>query len=313
MIRSLYLINEESHNELTHQLSLKMTLTLGLLIEGEIVRLSPRSFQTQTASKYLWKFTTLMVVVFAVFMASYYQYAPLNTVRSYFRDAVSPIAGFFQSFYHSSSRFIEKGKDFFTSYQQLKELKAENVALKKWQYTALALMSENKALRKQVSALPEDLSQPLLTVRLLTAPTLASTQRVIIQGGKKDGIAVGQPVTTSEGLIGRVTEAGDKTSEVLLITDDLSRIPVMLEPSHQQVILSGYQGQYLSFHHLEKEAELQPGSRVFTSGKGGKFPPGLFIGTVQQHYSKLIVQPASDWRKVEYVQILFQPEISMDE
>ena len=51
--------------------------------------------------------------------------------------------------------------------------------------------------------------------------------------------AKGQIALDASGLVGRVTEVGDRSARVLLVTDMNSRIPVMLEASRAKAILVG--------------------------------------------------------------------------
>jgi rod shape-determining protein MreC len=268
----------------------------------------PRFLQHQIFHKYLLRVFATIICASAILLGSFYELPSVAKIRGSLRDSIAPAMQFFQILSQSCTQFVREGGEFFTSFKKLKQLQTENDELRKWEHTALALISENKALRKQVKALATTVTVPILTARLLTFPSPMSRQRVIIQGGKRDGIVVGQPVMTSEGLLGRIIEVGRKTSEVLLITDEQSRVPVILEPSHQQAILAGHEGKHLTLQHLEKETVVEAGARVLTSGKGGIFPPGLYIGNVKPHNSELVVHPACDWKNIEYVQVLVQLE-----
>src|SRR5580704_12656089 len=62
---------------------------------------------------------------------------------------------------------------------------------------------------------------------------------LIVTAGKVDGVREGMAAMTGDGLIGRVIEAGDWSSRVLLITDLNSRIPVTVAGSGERAILAG--------------------------------------------------------------------------
>ena len=38
----------------------------------------------------------------------------------------------------------------------------------------------------------------------------------------------------------------------------------------------------IGLNYLSKQANLQPGQKVFSSGAGGVFPPGVFIGVIKE-------------------------------
>lgn len=269
-------------------------------------------FQNVTFSRYLSGLFALTFVVSLVFAASLSENKTMQKTRTYLREVISPVLDLYQNLTHTADKVFDQGKDILMTQSQLNALREEIEDLRKWKNVALSLMTENKALRKQVNALSEDHDYPYLTARVLTYPSETGSHRIIIQAGAKDGIKEGMPVITAEGLIGRVVDTGRHSSEVLLITDARSKIPVILEPIHQQAILSGDQDNSLVLDHLENEVEVATGMHVLTSGKGGNFPPGLFIGLTTIEDSKLVVYPNMNWTNLEYVQVLLQPDLDHD-
>ena len=62
----------------------------------------------------------------------------------------------------------------------------------------------------------------------------------------------------------------------------------------------------LDLNFLSKQANLQPGQKVYTSGVGGVFPPGLLLGTaksfrVRELDGQAQLIPAVDLSKLEDV------------
>ena len=70
-------------------------------------------------------------------------------------------------------------------------------------------------------------ARPVKSARVVGDVGGAFAQSVIITAGASSGVTKGQVVMTGEGLVGRVTQAGNASSRVLLITDINSRIPVL--------------------------------------------------------------------------------------
>ena len=61
-----------------------------------------------------------------------------------------------------------------------------------------------------------------------------------------------------------------------------------VEGSREQGIVSGERiagavTPLLDLNFLSKQANLQPGQKVYTSGVGGVFPSGLLVGTVKEY------------------------------
>ena len=70
--------------------------------------------------------------------------------------------------------------------------------------------------------------------------------------------------------------------------------------------VSGSVTPVLELNFLTKQANLEPGRKVYTSGVGGVFPPGLLIGTVlsfrvRELDSQARITPAVDLSHLEDV------------
>ena len=93
----------------------------------------------------------------------------------------------------------------------------------------------------------------------------------------------GSAVVVPEGLVGRVTAVSPHTSEVTLVTDPSVKVSCAIgsgAASRVHGILSGGDSDGLFLRHLAPVVDMEPQSRVFTSGRGGVFPPGIDIGTL---------------------------------
>ena len=82
--------------------------------------------------------------------------------------------------------------------------------------------------------------------------------------------------------MGRTFHTTSATTELLLLTDINSQIPVFLGDTKEYAILAGDTTPSPVLKFLRMDAVVNVGDRVFTSGQGGLFPSGLFIGTVAQ-------------------------------
>ncbi|MBI2192306.1 MAG: rod shape-determining protein MreC [Planctomycetes bacterium] len=114
--------------------------------------------------------------------------------------------------------------------------------------------------------------------------------------GNEHGVEAGSPVTAGGALVGRVRAVGSKTSRVLLLVDPSFRAAVRLIPGKkparapdggQQTADSALHGLLLGVRpglcrveYVPRDASVQPGDTVVTSGLDGQFPPGLWVGQV---------------------------------
>ena len=87
------------------------------------------------------------------------------------------------------------------------------------------------------------------------------------------------------GIVGRVIEVGATYSKIRTMQNEDMRISVMVERTRDEGMLGGLiieNGQLigLKLYYLPKDADLQVGDTIVTSGLGGIFPKGLYVGKV---------------------------------
>ncbi len=144
--------------------------------------------------------------------------------------------------------------------------------------------------------------------------------RVIIDKGAKDGIkkddAVVQAVEIDEdivieGIIGRVVEVGDDWSKVISIIDGGSRLSFKVIRTQDGGIIRGSLEGEISGYFFDSEADVVNGDKLLTSGLGGVFIEGLYIGTIENVEKKadelirrVKIKPAIDFNNVYKVYII---------
>ena len=101
-----------------------------------------------------------------------------------------------------------------------------------------------------------------------------------LPGGRDREDWARRPVTTTDGLLGRVISASAKYARVLLVTDPASSVGAMVERTRRQGIVRGKDAGTLSLMFLPLQVDVRPGDRVITAGIDGVFPRGIPIGTI---------------------------------
>lgn len=106
-----------------------------------------------------------------------------------------------------------------------------------------------------------------------------------IDQGSEDGISVYDPVVTSEGLVGIISEVSQHYSTVETICSPNLSIGAESSEKKESGIVEGdvtltadYQCRMI---YLEKETTLKEGDLIVTSNSVGIFPQGYLIGSVQ--------------------------------
>jgi rod shape-determining protein MreC len=195
------------------------------------------------------------------------------------------------------------------SYARLKEqnqdLRRELQQMKAWREAALQLEQENAKLLD----LNKVRLDPALTV--VTGVVLADSgspfrQSVLLNvGAARDGIRDGWAVTDGLGLVGRISGVGQRSSRVLLLTDSASRVPVTIQPSGQDAMLTGDNSPLPVLDFIDAPEEVRPGDRVISSGDGGVFPAGLLVGSVVlARDGRLRLRLSADYERLEFLRVL---------
>lgn len=103
---------------------------------------------------------------------------------------------------------------------------------------------------------------------------------LIIDRGTADGIRTGMAVVNSSGVVGKVAEAGDRASKVMLLTDPGFSVPVLLQRARETALVSGSLSGLCRLRYIDDKANIQIGDQVITSQLSGAFPAGLLVGEV---------------------------------
>ena len=91
-------------------------------------------------------------------------------------------------------------------------------------------------------------------------------------------------VIASEGLVGFVISATDNTAKVQTILDSSSNTSSMISSSRESVVCKGMlEGKNeLKAVYLPTDAQIANGDSIETSGLGGIYPKGIFVGKVNR-------------------------------
>ena len=131
---------------------------------------------------------------------------------------------------------------------------------------------------------------------------------LILNRGIRDGVRKNMAVITAEGLVGRIYETYYSSSSVLVLMDADSRVSAVT--GNVSGIIRWDGGPYLRMYGLPLTNTPPVGGEVYTTGIGGVFPPGLFIGTIEstradeadvERYASVNVRPAVDFSRVQEV------------
>jgi rod shape-determining protein MreC len=159
---------------------------------------------------------------------------------------------------------------------------------------------------------------PKVTARVVSGPRSNFSHALEIDKGSDDGLAVGMPVATGGGLVGRITQVTGGSAQVELITDPEFRVGVRLSTTGELGTAEGRgRDQPLKVDSsIAPDSEVAEGTGVVTSGVDrSAFPPGIPVGTVSSARQgsgglalELVVEPLVEADQFSYVTVLqWQP------
>jgi len=155
-------------------------------------------------------------------------------------------------------------------------------------------LATNASLRKLLE-FKSRVSQPVIAATIIGKDPSAWFRSVIIDQGSNSGIMKGNPVVSSDGVVGQVFTISPNYSKVLLAIAPSSAIDVLLQKSRVRGILKGTGTLTYRLEYILKTAEVEEGEHVVTAGYGGVFPTGLPVGVV----SKIIKKPRGMFHEIE--------------
>jgi rod shape-determining protein MreC len=210
---------------------------------------------------------------------------------------------------------------------ELLDAKSENDELKKENERLRQLAIENQTSARAAERLdeiatyvggprfPEDFKAIVATV--VHRPSNPFTQEILISAGTDHGVVKYAPVTTSDGLVGLVTDVTDVSAKVTLITDQDSAVTAsILESNAWGIVQAGPSASTLVLDNVDKDELVDPGNLVVTAGWTTRkleslYPPGIPIGTVESVgqqdvdlYKRIQVTPLVDFDSLSEVVVL---------
>lgn len=169
---------------------------------------------------------------------------------------------------------------------------------------AAALRDENRRL-KALLDLKDCEPKPVAVARLIGSTSTSTRRFALLGAGRNQGVAVGMPVRSPLGLVGRVLETGDRTARVLLITDPESVVPVRRASDSVPAFATGRGDGTIQLRLINLGTNpLKVGDAFVTSGSGGLYWPGTAIAVVTRLTKDgAIARALSDPGTTEFVQV----------
>lgn len=202
----------------------------------------------------------------------------LGVVTTPVRNGINSFIGWAEGVYNYSFRYEEL-------LEENTRLRQRNAELEEEIRQGAADSKENERLRDLLGLREKrrDLVFESATVTARNSSNWAST--LTLSKGSDQGVAVGDCVVDQTGnLVGLIDQVGSNWSVMLTVVDANLEMGGTLARTDSAAILEGdfslmTQGK-LKLSYLPENTELITGDLVLTSGKGGTYPSGLVVGTI---------------------------------
>lgn len=204
-----------------------------------------------------------------------------SAARTASKEAVAPLAALMVIPLRSLEGVFTNISERATAFEKNEALKAEIAILRERQvrYENLAM---KVARYEAILGVDTETDVPLkkIAARAISESNGPFVRSLLLNVGRGDGVAFGNPGMSTDGLVGHIINVGPKSSRVLRLSDLNSRIPVASARSGATAILAGDNTLLPKLSFINEREDWRVGDRVISSGDDGALPRGLAIGEV---------------------------------
>ncbi len=176
----------------------------------------------------------------------------------------------------------------FTQFRSLSEknarLETEVKALKDERSRLLAYKIQNLRLQSLLELKAQLPGPTKISARVIARDPNNWGEKVILDRGSQDGVSENMVAVTPEGLVGKVSQVGQRSSTLSLVGSEGLAVPVALADSEMYGIMRTDKMLRSVIKYISFDVAIKPGQLVVTSGLGDIYPGGLAVGRVERTY-----------------------------
>ncbi len=225
---------------------------------------------------------------------------------------INDFSAFTTEFWYSVRKMKELKQELLTAYGKIQLLQDAGIEIE-------TLRRENEQLRALL-AYKKAIPYSTVPAEIIASDPKAYFNTIIADKGLTDGVEVNMPVIAYQdgksGTVGKVIETGPTTCKILLMSDDNSYISAMLYGTGYTGLARGMgrSTPYLTYLYVDRNAMVNFGDLVVTSGQGGVFPKGITVGAVISvvdakygvYYKEIKIAPFIDLARLDSVFIILK-------
>ena len=254
---------------------------------------------------------TIILLIILVFISN----LKLNKF-SYIENAFSNIIMPIQSGITYIKNKLTGNDEYFATIDGLKEenqqLKQKNTELEEELRQLEIIQAENSTLKEYLNLTEQYKSYKTIPAYVINKDTSNYSSIFVINAGTDSGIKENMTVIAAEGLVGHVISVTKDTAKVQTLIDTSNVVSSTLENSKDNVICRGtLNGNELKATYISTDTVLTEGENLYTSGMGGIYPKGIYIGRIKKINEtknitdrSFIVETAVDFENLETVLVI---------
>jgi rod shape-determining protein MreC len=220
---------------------------------------------------------------------------------------------------------FEAARDTWSGYISLLHVKLQNETL---QRQVERLSEENLQLREalvasgrlqRIAEMRKHYEVPMLPAELVGVDASPWFRSVLVDRGRDRGVLSGMPVISEKGLVGLITATSRHSAKAMLVLDRQTSVDGVIQRSRSRGTVRGRGSDELEFEFVARNSDVRVDDLVITSGLGGVYPKGLFIGTISevsdpgtQLLQRATVRPAVDFGRLEQVFVMLRRGPTME-
>lgn len=191
--------------------------------------------------------------------------------------------------YAVSSEVINAIEDTVGSKQtrsEVEKLKIENKNLLKENANLMEIINRKDFLKAETAAM-KDKNHNYLKAQVINSDVKSMQEAFFIDKGKKDGIKINDVILQAIGdsefssaVIGKVVKVNYNTSKVETIKNSSNDVSFINSRSGDYGVIDDYKNKTISGYMLEVSSDVKNADILITSGIGGVYPKGLFLGEI---------------------------------
>lgn len=169
---------------------------------------------------------------------------------------------------------------------EVERLKAENQTLVQENAKLRTIINREDFLKAEDEALKNS-KNTYIKAKVINTDVNSMKESFHINKGKDDGIKVNDVILQAIGnteyytaVVGKVVEVNKTTSKVVTIKSSANDVAFVNSNSGDYGIIDYFKNNVINGYMLDIDSLVEKKDVLLTSGLGGVYPPGLYIGTV---------------------------------